>query len=216
MRGGARGRAAPARGGPARSTDLEQPGCAASAPPRRRRTSRTRTEQYAALPEGDPRRLDADAAARLRARLPEVEAWADRLLGLGLPLTFVHNDLHGNNVFSVDGRMRFFDFGDAVLGDPLSVLLVVVRSLMFRLECEPGRPAPDPRVARRHSSRGATSRRCRSCATRWTPACSWASWRGPSRGLRCLGNLTDAETAEFGDAGTYWLQAIEASALQTE
>ena len=54
----------------------------------------TRTEQYAALPEGDPRRLDADAAARLRARLPEVEAWADRLLGLGLPLTLVHNDLH--------------------------------------------------------------------------------------------------------------------------
>ena len=30
-----------------------------------------------------------------------------------------------------------------------------------------------------------------------------------------LGNLTDAEMAEFGDAGT-WLQAIEASALQTE
>ena len=41
----------------------------------------TRTEQYAALPEGDPRRLDTDAAARLQARLPEVEAWADRLLG---------------------------------------------------------------------------------------------------------------------------------------
>ena len=34
--------------------------------------------------------------------------------------------------------------------------------------------------------------------------------------VRCLGNLTDAETAEFGDAGTYWLQAIEASALQTD
>ena len=104
----------------------------------------TRTEQYAALPEGDPRRLDEDAAARLRARLPEVEAWADRLLGLGLPLTLVHNDLHGYNVFSVDGRMRFFDFGDAVLSDPLSVLLVVVRSLMFRLECEPD----DPRLTR--------------------------------------------------------------------
>ena len=83
----------------------------------------TRVEQYAALPDGDLRRLDQQGADRLRAALPEVEAWADRLLALGLPLTLVHNDLHGNNVFAVDGRMRFFDFGDAVLGDPLSVLL---------------------------------------------------------------------------------------------
>jgi len=175
----------------------------------------TRTEQYAALAEGDPRRLDADAAARLRARLPEVEAWADRLLGLGLPLTLVHNDLHGYNVFSVDGRMRFFDFGDAVLGDPLSVLLVVVRSLMFRLECEPD----DPRLTRVSeaalepwSERASLPelREALDAGLQLGKLARAESW------VRCLGNLTDAETAEFGDAGTYWLQAIEASSLQTE
>ena len=175
----------------------------------------TRTEQYAALAEGDPRRLDTDAAARLRARLPEVEAWADRLLGLGLPLTLVHNDLHGHNVFSVDGRMRFFDFGDAVIGDPLSVLLVVVRSLMFRLECEPD----DPRLTR--VSEAALEpwsdlaplpelRQALDAGLQLGKLARAESW------VRCLGNLTDAETVEFGDAGTYWLQAIEAPALQTE
>jgi hypothetical protein len=175
----------------------------------------TRTEQDAALPEGDPRRLDVDAAARLRARLPVVEAWADRLLGLGLPLTLVHNDLHGYNVFSVDGQMRFFDFGDALLGDPLSVLLVVVRSLMFRLECDPD----DPRLTRVSEA----------ALEPWSDLAPLPDLRAAlDAGLqlgklaraeswaRCLGNLTDAETVEFGDAGTYWLQAIEASALQTE
>jgi Ser/Thr protein kinase RdoA (MazF antagonist) len=175
----------------------------------------TRTEQYAALAEGDPRRLDADAAARLRARLNEVEAWADRLLGLGLPLTLVHNDLHGHNVFSVGGRMRFFDFGDAMLGDPLSVLLVVVRSLMFRLECEPD----DPRLTRVSEA----------ALEPWTDLAPLPDLRealdaGLQLGklaraeswVRCLRNLTDAETVDFGDAGTYWLQAIEAPALQTE
>jgi len=144
-----------------------------------------------------------------------VEEWADRLLGLGLPLTLVHNDLHGYNVFSVDGRMRFFDFGDAVLGDPLSVLLVVVRSLMFRLECEPD----DPRLTRVSeaalepwSDRASLPdlREALDAGLQLGKLARAESW------VRCLGNLTDAETAEFGDAGTYWLQAIEASALQTE
>ncbi len=37
----------------------------------------TRVEQYAALPDGDPRRLDEATADRLRATLPEVERWAE-------------------------------------------------------------------------------------------------------------------------------------------
>ena len=175
----------------------------------------TRVEQYAALPDGDLRRLDQQGAVRLRAALPEVEAWADRLLALGLPLTLVHNDLHGNNVFAVDGRMRFFDFGDAVLGDPLSVLLIVVRSLMFRLECEPD----DPRLARVSEA----------ALEVWSDLAPLADLRSAlDAGLqlgklarseswaRCLVNLTDVELTEFGDAGTYWLQAIEAAPVQTE
>ncbi len=175
----------------------------------------TRVEQYAALPEGDPRRLDQVSADQLRAALPDVQAWADQLLALGLPLTLVHNDLHGYNVFAVNGRMRFFDFGDAVLGDPLSVLLVVVRSLMFRLECEPD----DPRLVRVSEA----------ALEVWSDVAPLAQLRSAlDAGLqlgklarseswaRCLSNLTDAETSEFGDAGTYWLQAVGAAPLQTE
>ena len=36
---------------------------------------------------------------------------------LGLPLTLNHNDLHENNVFDVQGRLRFFDFGDEAEGE---------------------------------------------------------------------------------------------------
>jgi hypothetical protein len=196
-------------------SDLEGAGLRRLGPAEATTYVATRVEQYAALPEGDPRRLEHEGAARLRAALPEVEAWADQLLALGLPLTLVHNDLHAHNVFSVDGRMRFFDFGDAMLGDPLSELLVVVRSLMFRLECEP----EDPRLARVSEATlevwsdlapPSALRSALAAGLQLGKLARSESW------LRCLGNLTDAETAEFGDAATYWLQAIEAPALSTE
>ena len=38
-------------------------------------------------------------------------------------MTLNHSDLHQNNVFAHDGGMRFFDFGDSMLTDPLGVLL---------------------------------------------------------------------------------------------
>ena len=86
---------------------------------------------------------------------------------------------------------------------------------MFRLECEPD----DPRLTR--VSEAALEpwsdlaplpdlREALDAGLQLGKLARAESW------VRCLGNLTDAETAEFGDAGTYWLQAIEASALQTE
>jgi hypothetical protein len=90
-----------------------------------------------------------------------------------------------------------------------------VRSLMFRLECEPD----DPRLTRVSEA----------ALEPWSDLAPLPDLRAAlDAGLqlgklaraeswaRCLGNLTDAERVEFGDAGTYWLQAIEASALQTE
>ena len=105
---------------------------------------RARVEQYAALSEGDPRRLSPDVADRLRAHLPVVRRWAEQVAALGLPLTLNHNDLHENNVFDLDGRLLFFDFGDALVTEPLGVLLVPLNVLGEKLAAGPD----DPRLWR--------------------------------------------------------------------
>jgi Ser/Thr protein kinase RdoA (MazF antagonist) len=103
-----------------------------------------RVEQYAALPAGDPRRPDDDLAARLRAHQPVVRRWAEEVCALGLPITLNHNDLHENNVFDVDGRLRFFDFGDSLMTEPLAVLLIPLNILGDKLGAGPD----DPRLWR--------------------------------------------------------------------
>ena len=110
--------------------DLERAGCTRLGAAEAASYVATRTEQYAALPVGDRRRLDDEGATALRGLLPEVERWADQVLALGLPLTLNHSDLHEHNVFAVDGSLRFFDFGDAVVSEPLSVLLTTLRVLL--------------------------------------------------------------------------------------
>lgn len=83
-----------------------------------------------ALPPEDPRRLSEDVAERLRALLPTIECWSDQVGDLDLPLTLNHNDLHGANVVATaaidrpDVPLRFFDFGDAVVTEPLGALFV--------------------------------------------------------------------------------------------
>jgi len=171
----------------------------------------TRTEQYAALPEGDPRRLDADAVARLRTRLPEVEAWADRLLGLGLPLTLVHNDLHGNNVFDIDGELRFFDFGDAMLMEPLAALLIPLDLLAFRLDARPD----DPRLRRVADAAlevwsdlapPAELRAALPAALRLARLGRTETW------VRCTAALNDAELDEWGGAAARSLATLHREA----
>ena len=103
-----------------------------------------RIEQYAGLPADDPRVLTPDVADRLRAHLPVVRRWAEEVAALGLPLTLNHNDLHENNVFDVDGRLRFFDFGDALVTEPLGVLLIPLNILGEKLEAD----GDDPRLWR--------------------------------------------------------------------
>jgi hypothetical protein len=99
-----------------------------------------RIEQYAGLGADDPRALARDVADRLRAHLPVVRRWAEEVAALGLPLTLNHNDLHENNVFDVDGRLRFFDFGDALVTEPLGVLLIPLNILGEKLEADAGDP----------------------------------------------------------------------------
>lgn len=96
-----------------------------------------RLDELAARPAGDPLRLGPDEAAAVAAHLPVVRAWADQVAALGLPVTLNHNDVHDNNVFAVGDELRFFDFGDAMLTDPLSVLLVPLHMLADRLGGDP-------------------------------------------------------------------------------
>jgi Ser/Thr protein kinase RdoA (MazF antagonist) len=174
----------------------------------------TRAQQYESLPASDPRQLSAADATTLRGLLPQVRVWAEETAALGLPVTLNHNDLHENNVFAVDGGMRFFDFGDALLGDPLAALLVPLRRVTGRLECGPD----DPRV----------SQVAEAAFEVWSDVASLADLRHgldaslqlgklarSESWLRCLSHLTDDETAEFGAAEGYWLLALAEPPLLT-
>ncbi len=192
--------------------ELERAGCTRLGPAEVPAYVAARTEQYAALPVGDRRRLDAEEAAALRRLVPEVERWADQLLALGLPLSLNHSDLHEHNVFAVDGGLRFFDFGDAVVSDPLSVLLTTLRVLRGNLDCA----ADDPRVTAVSdaalevwSDLASTSemRAALPAALQLGKVARSESW------ARCLPSVTDEEEEEFGGHATYWLRDLGAPPL---
>jgi hypothetical protein len=167
----------------------------------------TRVEQYAALPADDLRHLTAEQAATLRTLLPDLEGWVERTLALGLPVTLNHSDLHYNNVFATEGGMRFFDFGDSVLSDPLSVLLVTLRSLAWRLECNPD----DPRltwVAEAGLEVWSDLTPIRELRAGLDASLQIGKLARSESWARCLANATDEESAEFGDSGAFWLMAL--------
>jgi hypothetical protein len=125
--------------------------------------------------------MEPEDLEAVRALLPTVDGWADQVAALGLPLTLCHNDLHGNNVFDRGGELRFFDFADALVMEPLAALLIPINAL--RTGSRPrrttrgcgGSPTPASRS-------GPTTRRPPSCGPRCRPRSSWPGWPGPSRG----------------------------------
>ena len=166
-----------------------------------------RVESLTALSEDDPRRMADDVARRLRDLLPDVTVWGEEVAALGLADTLVHNDLHANNVFATAGGMRFFDFGDAVLGHPLSALFVPLNVLLHRFEAAPD----DPRLRRVADAAlevwgdvvpVASLRSVLPSALRLGRLGRAESW------LRVTATLTPPEAAEYGDAGTWWLGAL--------
>jgi len=166
-----------------------------------------RLDEIAALPADDPRAFEPGAADRLEAALPSIAAAVDEVASLDLPLTLNHNDLHTHNVFEADGRMRFFDFGDAMLTEPLGALRVPLGGLAQRLEVplddarllravEPALevwsdlvPLPELRSALPSALRLGRLARCE-------------SW------LRCMPSMTEQELGEYGEAGAYWLAEV--------
>ncbi len=169
--------------------------------------------RLAALPDGDPRRLDGDTARRLEAFLPVVERWADEITDVGLPLTLNHNDLHDNNVIAPcptvhgDRPLRFFDFGDAVLTEPLAALLIPLNVCADAIGAGPD----DPRLWRVADAAlevwsdlvpTARLRAVLPMALQMGRIARVESWR------RCVATMTAEELAEFGSAPARWLGTL--------
>jgi Ser/Thr protein kinase RdoA (MazF antagonist) len=161
------------------------------------------------LLEDDPRRVDDASHTALVATLPSLRRSAERLEAVGMPVTLNHNDLHEHNVFvpGSDGRLRFFDLGDAVLAHPMTVLLVPLNVLCRNLDV-----APDDRRVRRVVDAylevwsdlvpSDVSRAVVPDALRLGRFCRHESW------WRVLPALDEAELAEYGDTAAYWLTCM--------
>ena len=168
-----------------------------------------RIEQHAAMAPGDPLRLAPEVADRLRGHLPVVRAWADEVAALGLPLTLNHNDLHNRNVCEVDGRLRFFDFGDSLLTEPLGVLLIPLNILGASLDAD----GDDPRLWRVAEAAlevwsdlapVADLRAALPAALQLGRLGRVESW------VRCQPSLLDDELAEWGPIAAAWLGTLDA------
>ena len=143
----------------------------------------------------------------MAATLDDVRRWADQVGALGLPLTLCHNDLHGRNVFDRDGELRFFDFADAMVTEPLAALLVPLNVLTNQLGCAVDDPRlrrvadaalevwtePAPMAELRAALPGALP------PGRLAPGASW---------IRCSAPMTAAERAEWGGAPEAWLATL--------
>lgn len=166
-----------------------------------------RLASFGALPEGDPRAMPAEQQAAVRAALPQVAEWADQVAALRLPLTLCHNDLHGHNVFDVGGELRFFDFADAMVTEPMAALLVPLNVLAGRLRLDPA----DPRLARvadaglevwSEYAPMAELRAALPAALQLARLARTESW------IRCTAAANGAELAEWGDRAAYWFGSL--------
>jgi Phosphotransferase enzyme family len=166
-----------------------------------------RVETLASLPERDPRRLGAEVAGELHAMAPTIQGWGDQVAALGLPLTINHNDLHAHNAFMTASGLCFFDFGDAVVADPLAVLRVPVNVLTDHLDA----PVDDVRV--RDVAEAALEvwsdlvpmgelRAALPAALRLGRLGRVESW------LRCTPSMDAAELADFGGHAAAWLGSL--------
>jgi hypothetical protein len=167
-------------------------------------------EQLAAferLPEDDPRAMPAEDRAAVRAALPRVATWAEEVAALRLPLTLCHNDLHARNVFEVGGELRFFDFADAVVAEPLAGLLIPLQRLAHELDAGPD----DPRLARVADaalevwSEYAPMTELRAAlpaALQLARLARTESW------IRCTAAMNDTELRDWGKAGGAWLASM--------
>lgn len=162
-----------------------------------------------ALPADDPRRVAPEVGRRLEALLPTIERWSDEVADLDLPITLNHNDLHDNNVVAPTGSalLRFLDFGDAVLTEPLGSLLVPLNVCADALGAGPH----DPRLLRVADAAlevwsdlapMTELRAVLPAALQLGRLARAESWR------RCVASMTFAERGEYGAAPAHWLGTL--------
>ena len=86
---------------------------------------------------------DHETVRRVLAMRGRFGEWCARLQGAAVGASLDHNDLHWWNVF-VDGRVRFYDWGDSVVAHPFASMLLGLGMLRRQL----GVGADDPAVVR--------------------------------------------------------------------
>ena len=136
-----------------------------------------------------------------------MRGWADEVAALGLPVTLNHNDLHENNVFAVGESLRFFDFADSLLTEPLGVLLIPLNMLAHRLEAGPD----DPRLWRvANAALEVWSDRAPMTELRAAlPAALQLARLGRVESwARCCVSMSDAELDEWGSTVPRWLSTL--------
>jgi Phosphotransferase enzyme family len=86
---------------------------------------------------------DRETLRRVAAMRERFGEWCARLAGAAVAASLDHNDLHWWNVL-VDGRVRFYDWGDSVVAHPFASMLLGLGMLRRQL----GVGADDPAVVR--------------------------------------------------------------------
>lgn len=92
--------------------------------------------------------LSEEEFERLLNKQKKFESLLGNLAAFGIPNSIEHGDLHDANVFINDGKLIFFDWGDASLSHPFISLMIPLRVLGNRLNLEP-ETHPDLEWARR-------------------------------------------------------------------
>jgi hypothetical protein len=100
---------------------------------------RTLPIRYAELLREDLPLEDAEIE-RLRGFESRFEEACGALAANGVPETIQHDDLHMNNVFTRDGRLRVLDWGDSCVSHPFASLLATFRFLEERNGLAPENP----------------------------------------------------------------------------
>jgi hypothetical protein len=84
--------------------------------------------------------LEGDEVDRLRGFAATLESLCTDLAARGIPASIQHDDLHMNNVYVKDGRMRVLDWGDSSISHPFASLVCTFRFLEERNGLAPGDP----------------------------------------------------------------------------
>jgi hypothetical protein len=87
-----------------------------------------------------PQQLRALPSPLALEAAPRFEQMCQRLAAAGIPETIQHDDLHDGQIFFRDGRYLFFDWGDSCVSHPFHSLTVILRSIAWKLDLEPGGP----------------------------------------------------------------------------